>query len=76
VRCGATLEETTLAKISSPDWRTTPVARPFLRGFGRRVLDTDFDSGFAAASAMALEIAPVPPRLKPQERNAPSISPM
>ncbi len=29
-----------------------------------------------AASAMALEIAPVPPRAKPQERNAPSISPM
>ena len=29
-----------------------------------------------AAAAIAFEIAPVPPRAKPQERNAPSISPM
>ena len=29
-----------------------------------------------AAAAIALEIAPVPPRLKPHERKAPSISPI
>ena len=29
-----------------------------------------------AAPAIAFEIAPVPPREKPHERNAPSISPM
>ena len=78
MRCGSTLEETTLAEISSPDLQHDAA--------GAAILDENFrDAALCvristpasrAASAMALEMAPVPPRLKPQERNAPSISPM
>jgi len=39
-------------------------------------LGADFDPGFAGCMGDAFEMAPVPPRLKPQERKAPSISPM
>ena len=74
---GSTLEETTSARISSPPSRTTPCATPFLM----RIFETAASMRIStpasrAAPAMALEMAPVPPRLKPQERNAPSISPM
>src|SRR5712691_10834909 len=56
---------------------TTPQARPFLtRIFATGALVRISAPASRAASAMAFEIAPVPPRLKPQERNAPSISPM
>src|SRR6266568_1743138 len=77
VRCGSTLEETTCAEISSPSLRATPQARLFLT----RILPTDAlvrisTPASRAAPAMAFEMAPVPPRLKPHERNAPSISPM
>ena len=39
-------------------------------------LGADFGAKSRAASAIAFEIAPVPPRANPQERKAPSISPM
>ena len=74
---GSTLDETTVASISSPFSSTTPVARPsesliFATGVFVRISTP----ASRAASAMAFEIAPVPPRAKPHERNAPSISPM
>ena len=48
VRCGSTLEETTLAQISSPDCSTTPVARPFLTTIlSTGALRANFDAGFA-----------------------------
>ena len=74
---GSTLEETTCASISSPLTRTTPVALPpltLMRAIGVSVRISTPAS--RAASAMELEMAPVPPRANPQERNAPSISPM
>ena len=77
VKCGSTPDDTTVAEISSPSSSATPVARPFLA----RILLTEAfvrisAPASCAAAAMAFEMAPVPPRLKPQERNAPSISPM
>jgi hypothetical protein len=69
---GSTLEETTLAPISSPDSRATPVARPFfvkIFAIGDSVRISAPAS--RAASAIALEIAPVPPRANPQARKAP-----
>ena len=77
VRRGSTLEDTTRASISSPSTRTTPVALPpltLIRAIGVWVRISTPAS--RAASAMALEMAPVPPRAKPQDRKAPSISPM
>src|ERR1700739_480488 len=64
VRCGSTLEETTLQKISSPDFNATPAARPFLTiilSTGASVR-TSAPASFAAP-AIANEIPPVPPRL-------------
>ncbi len=74
---GSTLEDTTRASISSPDSSTTPVAFPpetliFAIGAWRRISTP----ASRAASPQALEIAPVPPRAKPQARKAPSMSPM
>ena len=77
MRCGSTLEETTVASISSPPSSTTPTARPsftLMRSIDTRVRIST-PASFAAA-AIAFEIAPVPPREKPQERKTPSISPM
>ena len=66
-----------MASISSPPSSTTPVARP------SRTLMRSIDvfvristPASAAAPAMAMLMAPVPPREKPQARKAPSISPM
>ncbi len=65
------------APISSPDSRTTPVARP-----SRTVMCATGASvrisapNERAADAMASLTPPVPPRGMPQARNAPSISPM
>jgi hypothetical protein len=74
---GSTLESTTFASISSPPGSTTPVARPpfdLIRSTGASVrISTPASS---AAPAIARLMAPVPPREKPHERNAPSISPM
>ena len=56
---------------------TTPLAWPFFRrifSIGASVRISTPAS--RAASAIAFEIAPVPPRENPHERNAPSISPM
>jgi hypothetical protein len=77
VTLGSTLESTTFASISSPFGSTTPVARPFfvlMRATGAFVRISTPAS--RAAPAMARLIAPVPPREKPHERKAPSISPM
>jgi hypothetical protein len=41
-----------------------------------RSLRSDLDPAARAAPAMAFEMAPVPPRASPHDRNAPSISPM
>ena len=74
---GSTLEETTRAAISSPDSSTTPVglaARDTIFAIGAFVRISTPAS--RAAAAQASEIAPVPPRAKPQARNAPSMSPM
>ena len=65
------------AVSSSPFERTTPSVRPFFT----LIRDTDVSVRIStpasrAADAIAFEIAPVPPRAKPHERNAPSISPM
>src|SRR5687767_4557862 len=63
--------------ISSPFSRTTPCA-----WLSRTMMPATAASArisapaSRAAAAMALEIAPVPPRASPHERNAPSISPM
>ena len=56
---------------------TTPTARPsftLIRSMAASVTIST-PASFAAA-AMARLIAPVPPRENPQERKAPSISPM
>jgi hypothetical protein len=74
---GSTLEDTAFAEISSPLSRTTPVARPFdswILAMGAFVRISTPAS--TAAAAIEFEIAPVPPRAKPHDRNAPSISPM
>ena len=77
VRRGSTLEETTVASISSPFSRTTPFALPLTSLiFAIGVFVRISTPASRAASPIALEIAPVPPRAKPQERKAPSISPM
>jgi len=39
-------------------------------------VSANFDAQFACGGGDRVGIAPVPPRLKPHERNAPSISPM
>ncbi len=65
------------ASISSPVSSTTPLARPFrtsIRATGASVRIST--PAARAADAIASEIAPVPPREMPHERNAPSISPM
>jgi hypothetical protein len=77
VRRLSTDERTTPASISSPDSRTTPLARPP----PTRIVATDasvrISAPFArAALPMAFEMPPVPPFGIPQARNAPSISPM
>jgi hypothetical protein len=77
VRWGSTLDETTGASISSPPSSTTPVVRPsftLMRSMEAAVR-TSTPASWAAA-AMAMEMAPVPPREKPHDRNTPSISPM
>ncbi len=77
VRRGSTLDETTVASISSPFSSTTPFAWPLTSLiFAIGVLVRISTPASRAASAIALEMAPVPPRAKPHERNAPSISPM
>ena len=77
VNRGSTLDETTSARISSPFSKTTPVARPFLCSiFAIGALVRISTPASRAASAIEFEIAPVPPRANPHERNAPSISPM
>ena len=74
---GSTLEETTVASISSPFSSTTPFALPLTSLiFAIDVFVRISTPASRAASPMALEIAPVPPRANPQERKAPSISPM
>ena len=75
--CESTLESTVPAPISSPDSRTTPLARPFrtsIRATGASVRIST--PAARAADAIDSEIAPVPPRGIPHARNAPSISPM
>ncbi len=77
VRFGSTLDSTSSASISSPLVSTTPVASPRLTVI--RATDASVrisTPASRAASAIAFEIAPVPPRAKPHERKAPSISPM
>ena len=77
MRCGSTLEATAAASISSPLSRATPVARPFLTTILEIGASVRISTPASrAAPAIALLIAPVPPREKPQERKAPSISPM
>ncbi len=74
---GSALETTRVASISSPPGITTPVALPFLTlicATGASVRISTPAS--TAAPAIAMLMAPVPPREKPQERKAPSISPM
>ena len=74
---GSALETTRVASISSPPGITTPTALPFftlMRSTGASVRISTPAS--TAAPAMAMLMAPVPPREKPQERKAPSISPM
>ena len=77
VRFGSTLDTTTFALSSSPLASTTPVARPCfdrMRATGASVRISAPNS--RAADAIASETAPVPPRDRPQDRKAPSISPM
>src|SRR5882724_11801101 len=77
VRCGSTLDETTFAVSSSPLCSATPHARPSLTViFATLALVRISTPASRAAAAIALEIAPVPPRLNPHDRNAPSISPI
>src|SRR5882724_506303 len=77
VKCGSTLDETTLAASSSPLCNATPHARPFFTIiFATPAFVRISTPASRAAAAMAFEIAPVPPRLNPHDRNAPSISPM
>jgi hypothetical protein len=71
------LADTTLARSSSPFRRTTPAARPFSTStFATGAFVRISTPASRAAAAIASEMAPVPPRAKPHERNAPSISPM
>jgi len=75
-RCGSTLEETTVGGELFALWRATTAARAILdEDFANEGLWYEFDPASRAASAMAFEIAPVPPRLKPQERKRRPISP-
>ncbi len=77
VKCGSTLDETTFAVSSSPLCNATPHARPsFTIIFVTPDLVRISAPASRAAAAIAFEIAPVPPRLNPHDRNAPSISPM
>ena len=67
-----------MASISSPPSSTTPVARPsFTLMRSMDAVGADLDPRLLRPrAAMAMLMAPVPPREKPQERKAPSISPM
>ncbi len=77
VRCGSTLDETTFAVSSSPLVSATPLTRPFFtKIFATPAFVRISTPASRAAEAIAFEIAPVPPRLNPHDRNAPSISPM
>ena len=55
---------------------TTPRARSLTLIFATAALVRISTPASRAAAAIALEIAPVPPRARPHDRNAPSISPM
>ena len=77
VRRGSTLEPTWSANTSSPPSRTTPAARPpdvRIRSTPAfvRISAPKLTAAFASVSATA----PIPPRWKPHDRDAPSISPM
>ena len=77
VRFGSTLESTMPADSSSPLVSTTPVAWPFRVTIRATEVSVRISTPASrAALAIAFEIAPVPPRAKPHDRNAPSISPM
>src|SRR4029453_13047422 len=77
VRFGSTLDATTLAAISSPFSRTTPVARPFFVRMRLTDASVRISTPYSrAAAAIAFETAPVPPRDNPHDLKAPSISPM
>ena len=74
---GSTLDTTVVAWSSSPFSSTTPVALPFRVRIFVTVASVRISApNRRAASAMAFDTAPVPPRDRPHERNAPSISPM
>jgi hypothetical protein len=63
--------------ISSPFFSTTPQARPSRTTiFATSVSDLISTPAWRAAPAIASEMAPVPPRAKPHDLKAPSISPM
>ena len=74
---GSALEITTRAFTSSPPFNTTPVVRPSFTLMCSMWASVRISTPASfAAPAMAMLMAPVPPREKPQERKAPSISPM
>ncbi len=77
MRCGSTAETTAAAAISSPLSSTTPVARPLRSAISATGASVRISAPSSrAAAAIASLTAPVPPRARPQERKAPSISPM
>ena len=74
---GSRLEATMPAAISSPSSSLTPTARlPDVSTLATGACVRISTPAARAAAAIAAEIAPVPPRARPQERNSPSISPM
>ena len=77
VRRTSTEDRIEVASSSSPDSRTTPVARPPPTWILATGASVRISAPFArAALAIAFEMPPVPPFGMPQARNAPSISPM
>ena len=77
VKRGSTLDAITSAYTQSPFSSTTPVARPRLTKIFETLASVSISAPASlAALAIALEIAPVPPRGNPQDRKAPSISPI
>ena len=74
---GDEIEATMPAAIFSPSSSLTPTARLPERSTRSTAAPVRISTPASrAAEAMAAEMAPVPPRASPHERNSPSISPM
>ena len=77
MRRGSALDNTRLARISSPLASATPVARPFSTSTCATGASVRISAPAArAAAAIASLTEPLPPFANPHARNTPSISPM